>query len=384
MKLTNVPFYPANHTNFTKGRTRPIKYITIHHSAGLEQTLRYLWADPNRNGSSHFWVGNKHMEQYVDTSDTAWTNGNWRSNSESITIEVRGDWRGYYNQATLNNLETLLKKLRKIYPKTDITYHKDVSDRMTLCPADLKDKGYARKVWNKVTNWLSAPAPSAKITYKPISPKRVKLVEAASLWDFDFADWSQARPVEDYRKGHIVDVVAVATNQLGGKYYMTAYSYDGGKIRNTHGFNIRDTVNYVPDKTKSPTIAPKWEAMLTPRKLRTAEDIRIVDLDTNEEFGDVVKAGTDIELVEKKTLKNNRMYLRSKWAKKNDKNWGVPMDSLEEIKKEVPREPVPEPPIDVDPDEPNDSDVIEKASGIVEAIKALLDKLLNIIKGDNK
>lgn len=389
MRIAGIPFYPANESNYSRGRVKPIKHITVHHSAGYEQTLRYLWADPNRNGSSHFWVGNKHIEQYVDTNDTAWTNGNWYSNNESITIEVRGDWRGYYDLATLNNLEALLRKLRKAYPNTTLTYHKDVSDKFTLCPADLKDKGYAKKEWDQVTAWLNnngstaptkppvKPTPS-KITYKPITPKRIRLTRTASLWDFNFTDWSKARAIKTYQKGEVIDVVAVATNALGGKYYLTAYSYNKGAIRATNGFNIADTEDYVPAITQPPTVEPKWEAMTTPRKLVTLQELRVTNLDTGKEFGDPIAKGTEISFVEKKTLKNNRMYLRSKWAKENNKNWGVPIDSLEEIK-DVPREPVPEPPINVDPEVPTDSDVVIEAKGIIEAIKLLLDKLLNII-----
>ena len=374
MKIAGIPFYPANVNNYSKGRIKPIKYITIHHSAGWEQTLRYLWADPNRNGSSHFWVGNGHIEQYVDTDDTAWTNGNWYSNNESITIEVRGDWRGYYDQATLNQLEVLLQKLRKAYPNTLISYHKDVSDKITLCPADLKDKGYAKKVWDKVTAWLNPPKPPAPaITYKKITPKRVKLIRTASLWNFNFTDWSKAKAVETYQAGHIVDVVAEATNSLGGKYYMTAYSYNNGAIRATNGFNVKDTVDYVPVITAPPTVAPKWEAMSPPRSLRTLVELRVTDLDTGKEFGDAIPKGTDIAFVEKKTLSNNRMYLRSKWAKDNGKNWGVPIDSLEEIKPDVPREPVPEPPINVDPTKPTISDVDKRLTALEKIVKYIVD-----------
>lgn len=391
MKISGIPFYPAHSSNQTKGRIKPIKHITVHHSAGWEQTLRYLWADPNRDGSSHFWVGNKagHLEQYVDTDDTAWTNGNWYSNNESITIEVRGDWRGYYDTQTLLNLRELLKKLRKAYPNTTITYHKDVSDKFTLCPADLKDKGYAKAQWDEVTKWLNSngsPAPtptppSSKITYKKITPKRIRLIRTASLWDFNFTDWSKAKAIKTYQKGEIIDVVAEATNALGGKYLMTAYSYNNGNVRATNGFNVVDTENYVPVITQPPTVTPKWEPMATPRKLVTAMDLRVTDLDTGKEFGDVIKEGTEVEFVEKKTLSNNRMYLRSKWAKTNNKNWGLPIDSLEEIKPDVPREPIPEPPINTDPETPTDKDVIIQANAIVEAIKALLDKLANLLKG---
>jgi N-acetylmuramoyl-L-alanine amidase. len=161
MKLAGVPFYQANGNNYTPGRGRPVRKLTIHHSAGWENTLRYLWADPNRNGSSHFWVGNQpnQIEQYVDTDDTAWCNGNWASNQESISVETRGDWRGYYDRATLDNLYTLMVKLLPHYPNLILEFHMDVSSTVTLCPADLKHKGYARAEFDRAVASFNTPKP---------------------------------------------------------------------------------------------------------------------------------------------------------------------------------------------------------------------------------
>ena len=388
MKLSIAKFFAAAASNFTRGREgQPIKFVTIHHSAGWEATLRYLWADPNRNGSSHFWVGNLvgQIEQYVDTADTAWTNGNWRSNTQSITIEVRGDWRGYYDQQTLNNLELLLREIRKNYPNVAIEYHKDVSDKITLCPADLKDKGYARQVWDKVTSWLKpvTPPPSPAISYQPITPKRIQLIRTANLWNFNFTDWGKAQSVKVYGQGEVIDVVAIATNQLGAKYYMTAYSFNNGAVRVTNGFNVADCKDYVPVITQPPTVEEKWEPMATPRKMRTLYDLRVRDLTAKQDVGDTIKAGTDIDCVEKKTVRegaNTRVYLRSKWAKTNDKNWGVPLDQMGELPTttpEPPREPIPEPPIDVDPTTPGQGDpaVTEQLNVILRILKAIANKL---------
>lgn len=374
-------FFQAALSNFTRGREgRIVKFITIHHSAGWEATLRYLWGDPNRNGSSHFWVGNLdgQIEQYVDTNDTAWTNGNWRSNTESVTIEVRGDWRGYYDQKTLDNLELLLRELRKAYPNATIEYHKDVSDKITLCPADLKDKGYARQVWDKVTAWLkpSTPPPAPAISYQPITPKRVQLIRTASLWNFNFTDWGKAQSVKVFGAGEVIDVVAIATNQLGGKYYMTAYSFNGGAVRATNGFNIADCKDYVPVITQPPTIELKWEPMQNPRKMRLLVDSRITDLDKNVEAGDVIKAGTDVDLVELKTVAPGKVFARSKWSRDNGKNWGIQLDRFGEVPATVPeppREPVPEPPIDVDPTTPGQGDPAptEQLNVILRILKAI-------------
>lgn len=377
MRLS-YPYYQANGNNYSKGREQPVRYITIHHSAGWEATLRYLWADPSRNGSSHFWVGNavNAIEQYVDTADTAWTNGNWRSNNESITIEVRGDWRGFYDQQTLNNLETLLRDLRKAYPNVAIEYHKDVSDKITLCPADLKDKGYARQVWDRVTAWLNPPTPpKPAITYTAITPKRIKLKIAANLWDFAFTSWPEAKAVKPYGQGSVIDVVAVATNALGAKYYMTAYSYNNGAVRATNGFNINDCEYYVPEVTQPPTVELKWEPFANPRKMRLLVESRVTDLDKMTESGDVIPVGTDIDLVEKKTTSPGVVYARSKWSKDNNKNWGILLDRFGEVPStnpEPPREPVPEPPLDVDPETPGNGDaVLENTNLIIKILKAI-------------
>lgn len=359
MAKLGYPFYPADPSNYSKGRERAIKYITVHHTAGFENTLRYLWANPSRNGSSHFWVGNQpnQIEQYVDTADTAWTNGNWGSNNESIAIEIRGDWRGYYDAQTLVNLRALIKKILQTHPGLVLTFHMDVSDKVTLCPADLKHKGYAREQFNLAVADLVPPKPPApQITYQKIDPKRIELIVSTNLWNFNFTEWSKAQAVQAFGQGSVVDVVAVATNALGAKYYMTAYSYNNGAIRATNGFNIKDCKDYVPPKpVEPPKVVPTWEPMLTPRKMRLAVDSYVTDLDANKNVGELVKAGTDIDLVEKKTDSNHVVWVRSKWARDNNKNWGVQLDHFTEVPSDKPEpepEPTPEPPIVVDPTPP--------------------------------
>lgn len=380
MKIPGIAFYQAASSNYSRGREQPIRYVTIHHSAGWEDTLRYLWANPSRNGSSHFWVGNKpgQIEQYVDTDDTAWCNGNWRSNNESLSIETRGDWRGYYDQPTLDNLGRLLVEIRSRFPNVQIEYHKDVSDAITLCPADLKDKGYAKVVWDSVTAQLNPPKPpTPAITYERITPKRIELIRTANLWDFNFNVWADAKAVKPYGQGSVIDVVAIATNALGGKYYMTAYSYNDGAIRATNGFNTADCKDYAPVVTLPPTVEEKWEPFQNPRKMRLLTDTYVTNLDENKQIGEIVKAGTDVALVEKKTTKDNKVWARSQWARDNGKNWGLPLDNFGEVPVEAPipeppREPVPEPPLDVDPTTPGNGDVVaQNLNIIVRILKAI-------------
>ena len=388
-RINNYPFYPADKSNYSSGRERPIKNITVHHSAGWENTLRYLWANPSRNGSSHFWVGNQpnQIEQYVDTANTAWTNGNWGSNNESITIEVRGDWRGYYDKTTLDNLENLMFEIMKVHGKLGLTYHNQVSDKPTVCPAELRSKGYALARYNNAVaryNAHIAPKPKPtpiepKISYQKITPKRVVVKQTANLWDFNFTTWSSAKAVKAYGQGSVIDVVAIATNPLGAKYYMTAYSYNEGKIRATNGFNVVDVEDYVPPpQVEPPKVVPTWEAMLNPRKMRLAVDSKVTDLDTKKEVGELIPKDTDIDLVEKITV-NGATWLRSKWASDNQKNWGIQLDRFVEVPEapDVPPEPIPEPPLQTDP-EPSQPEYpnwfIKFWLQLIEAIKKIIGK----------
>ncbi len=181
MKLAIATFKPASPRNFTKGRTAPIDRITIHHSVGMEASLAPLWQNPARGASSHFFVHPDYIEQYVDTDDMAWTNSSPYSNNRAITIEVRGDWRTYYDQKTLDQLTKLLTELRKNYPSTALTYHCDEKAKYgtgsTECPAKLKTAGYAQQCWDKAKP-SAQPAPAPK---PPVGSKMPALNSAVSF-----------------------------------------------------------------------------------------------------------------------------------------------------------------------------------------------------------
>ena len=400
MRIAGIAgFYPAHPSNYQAGRGgRSIKYFTVHHTAGFESTLRYLWANANRGASSTFFAGQGYYEQYVDTNDTPFTNGNYVSNQESITCETRGDWRGYYDQSTLDTLQELMYQCLKVYPHLILTFHQDVSSVYTLCPADLKNKGYALAVWNNAKARIArenaptptpTPAPSPSIKYEKITPKRVIVTKPlANLWDFNFKEWSDAKAIKAFNLGDTIDVVAIATNARGGRYYMTAYSYNDGNIRATYGINVADVKDYVaptpipvPPTPTTPAIV--FVPLDNPRKLRTDRDLRVIDLTTKTEIGDVIKAGTDVDIVDKTTLSDNKLYFRSKWAQTNSKLWGLPADSLVELPTapEVPVETVPETPIDTDPTTPGNGDVEVRLSALEKVVKYIVDFLKGLFSG---
>lgn len=403
MRIAGISgFYPAHSSNYQAGRGgRSIKYFTVHHTAGFESTLRYLWANASRGASSTFFAGQGYYEQYVDTNDTSYANGNYVSNQESLTCETRGDWRGYYDQSTIDTLENLMYQCLKVWPHLVLTFHMDVTSSSTLCPADLKHRGYALGAWNRAKARLATPAPnptpppSPSLTYERITPKRVEVIKPlANLWDFNFKEWSDAKAIKAFNQGDTIDVVAIATNARGGRYYMTAYSYNDGNVRATNGVNVADVRDYVSPAPipVPPTPTPEvpnppapivFTPLENPRKLRTARDLRVIDLETKAEVGDVIVAGTDIDIVDKTTLTDNKMYFRSKWANTNNKLWGVPADSMVELPEapEVPVEPVPETPIDTDPTTPGNGDVEVRLSALEKIVKYIVDFLKGLFSG---
>lgn len=253
-------FYQAHASNYSKGRGgQPIRYFTVHHMAYIADSLRNLWQDPNRNASSHLGAFQGYFEQYVDTDDTAWTNGNFTSNQQSITCETRGDWRfGFYDQATLNGLTEAMYQTLKKYPNLQLTYHMDISQ--TACPADLKHKGYAKACWDKAKNRIKVEAindkPKVPVSLRvDIPDKKVILIRDANLWDMSFTSFAGAKAVAALPKGTVIDVAGKYDHPLSKvDYYLSNYSWNKGL---NNGISIADCKDYVaPKPTPKPTPPP--------------------------------------------------------------------------------------------------------------------------------
>lgn len=144
--LVNVVI-PASEANFTYGRSGyTLRKITVHHCAGVmsAESIGYLWQNPNRECSSHYGIGNDgRIGQYVDESNTAWTDSNWESNCTSVTIETSncstgGDWP--VSDEALNSLIRLCadisirNNLGYLVPGQNLTWHSMYS--ATTCPGD--------------------------------------------------------------------------------------------------------------------------------------------------------------------------------------------------------------------------------------------------------
>lgn len=260
--LKNITgFYPAHPSNYTPGRSKPIRTFTVHHSAGFEETLRYLWGNPNRNASSTFYVSGSVREQYVHIEDTPWTNANSSSNAESLTCEVRGDWRNnYYDQATLNNLTEVMYQCIKLYPNLQLNYHQDVSTTGTLCPADLKHKGYAANCWQNAKNRIAVENQAAQ---QPaglrvdIADKKVILIRDANLWDMSFTSFANAKAIKALPKGTVLDVAGVYDHPLSNTdYYLSNYSWNKGLNQGISKADCADFTEPAPVTPPAPVPTP--------------------------------------------------------------------------------------------------------------------------------
>lgn len=137
---------PAHEGNYTKGRNKKIRCITIHHMAGVlsaEQCGKIFQAK-GRNGSSHYGIGNDgKIGLYVDEENTAWTNSNFASNSESVTIETSNSAMGGFwpvGEAAYNSLIRLVADIAKrndlgrLVLGDNLTWHRMFV--ATSCPGD--------------------------------------------------------------------------------------------------------------------------------------------------------------------------------------------------------------------------------------------------------
>jgi hypothetical protein len=145
--LVNVVI-PASEANFTYGRSGyTLRKITVHHCAGVmsAESIGYLWQNPGRECSSHYGISSdgSGIGQYVDESNTAWTDSNWVSNCTSVTIETSNDSTGgewHVSDGALNSLIRLCADisirngLGLLVPGDNLTWHSMYS--ATTCPGD--------------------------------------------------------------------------------------------------------------------------------------------------------------------------------------------------------------------------------------------------------
>ena len=236
---------PAYIGNYTIGRNgRKIEAITIHHMAGrlTAEKCGEIFRTIGRNGSSHYGIGyDGKIAQYVDESNTAWTNSNWDSNCKSVTIETSdNDSSWYVNDVTLNSLIKLVadiakrNNLGKIVKGKNLTWHSLVADkgRETDCPGDyLRSKiQYIADEANKINGYGSTTSDTkVNVYYRVKTQKHGWLPEVKNL--DDYAGW-QGSPITD---------VAIRVDKGSIKYRVAPVGKDF--LPYVTGCNIKDSNN---------------------------------------------------------------------------------------------------------------------------------------------
>lgn len=234
----NVPAYSGN---YTKGRSgKKIEAITIHHMAGrlTAEQCGKIFQQVGREGSSHYGIGyDGKIGQYVDESDTAWTNSNWESNCKSVTIETSDNDNSWYvNDITLNSLIKLVADiskrngLGKLVKGKNLTWHSMFTN--TSCPGNylLSKMQYICDEANKINGYGGSTSnQKVNVYYKVKTQKHGWLPEVKNLEDY--AGW-QGSPITD---------IAIRVDKGSVKYRVSPIGKDF--LPYVTGYNIKDAKN---------------------------------------------------------------------------------------------------------------------------------------------
>lgn len=137
-----ITWVGAHPNNFRQGRSGTrIDRIVLHWIVGTLKSAGVTFANPNRNASATYGVGNGEVHQYVKEEDTAFANSNWGMNLRAISIEHEGGPNIPITDATYETSAQLVadiaKRLGIPLDRTHILGHREVSDAKTQCPGTL-------------------------------------------------------------------------------------------------------------------------------------------------------------------------------------------------------------------------------------------------------
>lgn len=270
--------YPAYKGNYTVGRSgRKIEAITIHHMAGklTAKQCGAIFQTVGRNGSAHYGIGyNGEIANYVDESNTAWTNSNWDSNCKSVTIETSNDENGgnwHVSDASLNSLIKLVadiakrNKLGKLVKGKNLTWHSMFAN--TACPGTylMSKIDYIIDQANKINQQNPAPNYTGTITYQAYTNKWLGEVKKCDNTANGYAG-IYGKPITAFKCKPQYGEIIYEAHELKGKwlgavnskdYSKGGYnSYAGILGKKIDGIRIKSTKGYVDYRVH--TIEDGW------------------------------------------------------------------------------------------------------------------------------
>ena len=95
------------------------------------------------------------------------------------------------------------------------------------------------------------PEPKKDLSPIDIVNKLVITNKETSLWDLGFSSFVNAQSIKVFPKGTVLEVSALVDHPLGGRYYLTEYSFSKDIM---NGINIADVADY-----KQPVVIPTPE-----------------------------------------------------------------------------------------------------------------------------
>lgn len=235
-------WWPANPTNYTKGREgNKIQGIVVHHAASTSlDSIGAAFARAGRNGSAHYGVGGNQIHQYVDEADTTWHCSNWWGNVRTIGIETTNSAGAPNWEIAPDTFETLVKLVADIAkrnnlgrlwinPKADmptLSGHKDWYGASTVCPGpslyprlqEIADRANA-------INFPPVVEVKPVVAWVDIEPLSLKAKEKIDILDLD-----TGADKGDIQAGMVISNLVQEATVNDKKYYRTLYS-------KTKGFN---------------------------------------------------------------------------------------------------------------------------------------------------
>lgn len=269
--------------NYTAGRQgKPIRKRTFHHVVGSADSAKNKFLI--KGGiSSHFIIGASVIYCMVDTNNTAYTNGNWASNLESVTMEHEGDWRnGFRSEAVINNSVRLNAWLLDLYPSTTFNRHREVATNGTVCPSDLPVEEIEQKARALRDSYYAPtppPTPEWLKNRKPLTQSVMYAqVDGIRLWNL--ADTSKPSDTRTFARN--TDFAIAGETTVGGvKYYITVYS-----MKNSVGAGFKASelgaTPWTPPPPPTDT-RPEWQKNLVDipnRPMWATRQTQLIDLTT--------------------------------------------------------------------------------------------------------
>ena len=154
--------YHAHSGNYKPGGNSH-RYIVVHYTGNTASALKEaMFAQNNYHESSYHFVldGGGVIYQILDVTDTAWSVGAWKGetqligNNETINIEVCNNG-GLFSDAEIDELAWLVRKLMSDYniDEDHVVRHWDCHTGRKMCPYAYA--GYGNYEWNVLKDYIT-------------------------------------------------------------------------------------------------------------------------------------------------------------------------------------------------------------------------------------